>query len=172
MKFKTYHKIILSEEAIRMNRTPKTALKRPWIYISSLFSYASKNLVWTCVQLGILAEVQCLHLQHLAQILYKWRDRFLSFCHLLSMSFITNNVIVYIDQIKENTQIWATLENFTVYDIKIGMPLYCCYFFSWHVVELLVSILSWMDESFDRFWELFLKTNHAKIFYMKIFCCI
>lgn len=67
------------------------------------------------------------------------------------MSFITNNVIVYIDQIKENTQIWATLENFTVYDIKIGMPLYRSYFFSWHVVELLVSILSWMDESFDRF---------------------
>lgn len=33
------------------------------------------------------------------------KGQVLSFCCLLSMSFITNNVIVYIDQIKDNTDL-------------------------------------------------------------------
>lgn len=75
-EIQTYPEMILSEGKSEDELSTQGNTERLWIYIPSLFSFARKNLVWTLVQHGMSAEVQHLRLQHPAQILQKWRDRF------------------------------------------------------------------------------------------------
>lgn len=151
MKFKTYHKIIFPEGRNKDEYNTKGSIEKALnIHSFPIFLCHQEFSVNMCAAWHV-GWGPMFALTTSGTNSPQVKGQVLSFCHLLSMSFITNNVIVYNDQIKENTQIWAALENFTVYDIKIGMSVYRCCFFSWHVVELLVSIPSWMDESFDRF---------------------
>lgn len=105
MKFKTYHKISLSEGSNKDEQNTKGNIEKalnihslPFFLRQQEFSvnmYAAWHFGWGPMFALTTSGTNSLQV----------KGQLLSFCRLLSMSFITNNVIVYIDQIKENTQI-------------------------------------------------------------------
>lgn len=112
MKFKTYHKIILSEGSSEDESNTQGSIEKALnLHSFSIFFCQQESSVNMCAAWHVgggpmftLTTSGTNSLQVKRQVL--------SFCHLLSVSFITNSVIVCIDQVKANTQILSSSGEF------------------------------------------------------------